>query len=176
MTIAMTNHLVIWNQTYLEGISWESLKTDFMSRRNVFQFLSLILYLILIHTILCLDNIHYNVLQQFDTFGDGMNFISLINDQKWIMSRRNVFRIMPNFYVKADFLHFRACKLKKTNTHTDTSIYENGMSVQHLPGMISLWHNFVAVWHCYSMKLLWCDNFMALLKTFEVWTHTLILW
>ena len=97
MTIAMTNHLVIWNQTYLEGISWESLKTDFMSRRNVFQFLSLILYLRLTHTILCLDNIHYNVLQHFDTLGDGINLISLINDQKWIMSRRNVFRIMPNF-------------------------------------------------------------------------------
>ena len=46
-------------------------------------------------------------------------------------------------YVKADFLHFRVCKKKKTNTHTHTSIYENGMSVQHLPCMISLWHNFV---------------------------------
>ena len=28
---------------------------------------------------------------------------------------------------------------EKTNTHTDTSIYENGMRVQPLPGMISLW-------------------------------------
>ena len=97
MTIAMTNHLEFWNQTYPEGISWESLKTDFMSRRNVFWFLSLIRYLRLTHTILCHDNIHYNVPQQFDTLGDGINFISLIDEQKWIMSRRNVFRMMPDF-------------------------------------------------------------------------------
>ena len=90
MSVTMTNHLVIWNQTYLERISRESLKTEFMSRRNIFQFWYLIIYLRLTHTILCLNHIHNNILEQFDTLGDGITVISWIWDHKWIMSRRNV--------------------------------------------------------------------------------------
>ena len=97
MSVTLTNHLVIWKQTYLEGISQESLKTDFMSRRNVFQFWYIILYLRLTNTILCLVYIHYNILEQFETLGDGITFISWIWDHKWEMSRRNVFKIMPFF-------------------------------------------------------------------------------
>ena len=97
MSVITTNHLVIWNQAYLEGISQESLKTDFMSRRNVFQFWYIILYLRLTNTILCLVYIHYNILEQFETLGDGITFISWIWDHKWEMSCRNVFKIMPFF-------------------------------------------------------------------------------
>ena len=97
MSVTMTNHLVIWNRTCLEGISRESLKTDFMSRHNVFQFWFIIIYLRLTHTILWLEIIPYNINEQFDTFGDGINFLSWIWGHKSIMSRRNAFWIMPDF-------------------------------------------------------------------------------
>ena len=90
MSVTMTNHLVIWNQTYLEGISQESLKTDFMSRRNIFQYWYLNIYLRLTHTILCLEYIHYIILEQFDNLGYEITFISCIWDHKWKMSCRNV--------------------------------------------------------------------------------------
>ena len=76
MYVTMINHLVILNQTYLEGISQESLKTDFLSRRNIFQFWFIIRYLRLTHNILRLGIIPYNKIEQFNTFGDGINFLS----------------------------------------------------------------------------------------------------
>ena len=110
MSVTTTNHLVIWNQAYLEGISQESLKTDFMSRRNVFQFWYIILYLRLTNTILCLVYIHYNILEQFETLGDGITFISWIWDHKWEMSRRNVFKIMPFFMFRPILENINKCK------------------------------------------------------------------
>ena len=76
MSVTMTNHLVIRNQTYLAGLSQESLKTDFMSRRNVYQFWFMIFYIRLIHIILWLEIIPYNITKQMNTFGDGINFLS----------------------------------------------------------------------------------------------------
>ena len=106
MSVTMTNHLVIWNRTCLEGISRESLKTDFMSRHNVFQFWFIIIYLRLTHTILWLEIIPYNINEQFDTFGDGINFLSWIWGHKSIMSRRNAFWIMPDFLCLGRFRAF----------------------------------------------------------------------
>ena len=66
MSVTMTNHLVVGNQTYLEGISQESLKTDFLSRRNIFQFWFIIRYLMLTHNILGLGIIPFNKIEQFN--------------------------------------------------------------------------------------------------------------
>ena len=130
MSVTTTNHLVIWNQAYLEGISQESLKTDFMSRRNVFQFWYIILYLRLTNTILCLVYIHYNILEQFETLGDGITFISWIWDHKWEMSRRNVFKIMPFFMFRPILENINKCKAIR--------IYLRGVGCKNYHGKVPL--------------------------------------
>ena len=47
-----------------------------MSRRNIFQYWYLNIYLRLTHTILCLEYIHYIILEQFDNLGYEITFIS----------------------------------------------------------------------------------------------------
>ena len=116
MSVTMTNHRVIWNQTHLEGISQESLKTDFMSRRNVFQFWFIILYLRLTHTISWLSIIPYNIIEQFYTSGNGINFLSWIWGHKSVLSRRNAFWIMPVFLfgsISGILEHMNKCKAIK---------------------------------------------------------------
>ena len=130
--------------------------------------MSLILYLRLTHTILCLDNIHYNVLQQFDTLGDGINFISLINAQKLILSRRNVsiFSNLLKHLIKRCWTYTELSKRKNKHTNRYLYIWEwhecstltwhDIFMVQHYYGMILLQHEIVA-----------CGNIMALHKKYE---------